>query len=85
LYFSFYNSFFTNLVLQGNLYTAFLKALFANSSLTHSSSNKTTQGNTTATYNSTDHLPEPIGTSDAFLVTGLCGKIFIHNFHCLFK
>jgi len=67
------------------LYIALLKAFFASCSDTHSNSNSILHGHTVATYSSTDHFQDPIGTSDAFLVTGLCGNILIHNFQLLFK
>jgi hypothetical protein len=42
-------------------------------------------GLTGALYISTDHLPQPIGTSNGFEVYALSGKILIQVFHHLFK
>jgi hypothetical protein len=42
-------------------------------------------GLTGALYISTDHLPQPIGTSKGFLVKGLSGKILIQTLPPLFN
>jgi hypothetical protein len=50
------------------LYEANLKASLATSGETHVISNNTLPGFTGALYISTDHLPQPIGTSNGFAV-----------------
>jgi hypothetical protein len=62
------------------LYEASLKASLAISGVTHVISNNILPGFTGALYISTDHLPQPIGTSNGLEVKGLSGNILIQIF-----
>ena len=57
-----------------------MKASLAISGATPVNSNRTLPGFTGALYISTDHLPQPIGTSSGFVVYALSGKILIQTF-----
>jgi hypothetical protein len=59
------------------LYEASLKASLAISGDIPVNSNRTLPGFTGALYISTDHLPQPIGTSNGLEVKALSGKILI--------
>jgi len=67
------------------LYEARRKASLATSGDTHDISKSILPGFTGATYISTLPLPQPIGTSNGFLVYGLSGKILIQSFHPRFR
>jgi hypothetical protein len=61
-----------------------VKASLATSGFTHVISKSILPGFTGALYISTDHLPQPIGTSRGLAVKALSGKILIQIFPPLF-
>jgi hypothetical protein len=83
-YSSYFSSLFINLHLIGNLCIASLNASLAISSLTPPTSNITVPLFTTATHESGAPLPEPILTSNGFLVLAKCGNTLIQTFPNLF-
>jgi hypothetical protein len=66
-----------------SLFPAALNAFLASSSGIPFTSNITVPFLTTATHLSGAPLPEPIRTSNGFLVNDICGKILIHIFPVL--